>query len=207
MSHRRHSVRRSIANLTALFGVSSGLVCLVFGLLSPSVAASAPAVDLHELNWYVHVDLIDVGSGEDLAYWQSVIDASVASGNGLLEGGQGPFDQPCCTRLGRSVSVTTFGTPTDGLDVVDSAEDQEAISNAGGPGSNAFLVDSMTHCGVSAPAAVGCAIKPDSCSNNDDPDLWMIVTVESLDSETLPMVIAHERGHNACLPHVAVAEC
>ena len=198
---------RSIASLPASFALSSGLVCLLFGVLSPSVAASAPAVDLHELNWYVHVDLIDVGSGEDLAYWQSVIDASVTSGNGLLEGGQGPFDQPCCTRLGRSVSVTTFGTAGDGLDVIDSAEDQEAISNTGGSGSNAFLVDSMTHCGGSAPAAVGCAIKPGSCNNNDDPDLWMIVTVESLDSDTLPLVIAHERGHNACLTHVAAAEC
>lgn len=207
MSHRRISASPSIANLPALFGASCGLVCLLFGLLGPSVAVSAPAVDLHELKWYVHVDLIDVDSGEDLAYWQSVIDASVASGNGLLEGGQGPIDQPCCTRLGRSVSVTTFGTSGDGLDVIDSAEDQEAISNTGGPGSNAFLVDSMTHCGGSAPSAIGCAFKPVSCSNNDDPDLWMIVTVESLDAETLPLVIAHERGHNACLPHVAAAEC
>jgi hypothetical protein len=186
---------------------SFALFCLLFGLLWPSVAASAPAVDLHELNWYVHVDLIDVGAGEDLAYWQSVIDASVASGNGLLEGGQGPFDRPCCTRLGRSVSVTTFGTSGDGLDVIDSPGDQEAISNAGGPGSNAFLVDSMTHCGGSAPGAVGCAINPGSCSDNDDPNLWMIVTVDSLESEKLALVIAHERGHNACLPHVAVAEC
>jgi len=82
------------------------------------------------------------------------------------------------------------------------------VTNAGGSGSNAFLVDSMTHCGVSAPTAIGCAIQP-GCNNNgnDDPNLWMIVTVESFDAGTLPAVVAHERGHNSCLAHTAVAEC
>jgi len=200
MSRRNCSLSASSAMLVASLSIHS--------LLLPSAAASSPAVDLHELNWYVHVDLVDAVVGEDLAYWQAVIDASVVSGNGLLEGGQGPFDQPCCTRLGRSVSVSTFGLPGDGLDVIDSAEDQTAISNAGGSGSNAFLVDSMTYCGGSAPGAIGCAPQPHCNSNgNDDPDLWMIVTVESFDSETLPVVIAHERGHNSCLSHVEEAEC
>jgi len=35
----------------------------------------------------------------------------------------------------------------------------------------------------------------------------MVVTVDSLDSGTLPAVVAHERGHNACLSHVSGAEC
>ena len=200
MSHRRPSVSASIVNLVASF-------CFLC-LLMPSVVASAPAVDLHGLNWYVHVDLIDAAVGEDLAHWQGVIDASVASANRLLEGGQGPFDQPCCVRLGRSVSVTIFGTPGDGLDVIDSSADQTAISNAGGSGSNAFLVDSITYCGGFSPGAIGCGLKP-ACNGkrNDDPNLWMIVTVESFDSETLAAVVAHERGHNSCLSHVSAAEC
>ena len=183
-------------------------VGLLLCFLLPSVSASAPEVDLHELNWYVHVDLINPGIGEDLAYWQGVIDAAVASGNGLLEGGQGPFDRPCCTRLGRAVPVATFGTPGDGLDVISSPQDESAIENTGGSGSNAFLVDSITYCGGSAPSAIGCAEKP-NCNGkrNDNPNLWMIVTVESFDDETLPIVTAHERGHNACLSHVAAAEC
>ena len=109
MSHRRRLRRSAIVNRVA--------VGLWLCLFLPSVSASAPEVDLHQLNWYVHVDLINPGIGEDLAYWQGVIDAAVASGNGLLEGGQGPFDRPCCTRLGRAVPVATFGTPGDGLDV------------------------------------------------------------------------------------------
>ena len=185
-----------------ILAVSTGV------LFAASFASAAPAVDLHELTWYVHVDLIDPGAGEDLAYWQGVIDSAVQSGNGLLEGGQGPFDAPCCTRLGRSVSVTTFGTPGDGLDVMDFLTDQTAIENTGGAGSSAFLIDSMTYCGGSAPLAIGCAINPDCNGNgNDDPTVWMVVTVESLDETTLPSVIAHERGHNACLDHVATAEC
>jgi len=200
MNPRGGSLKKPIAECLAAFS----LLCL----LLPGVAASAPAVDLHSLTWYVHVDLIDEGAGEDLAYWQGVIDAAVASANDLLVGGQGPFDQPCCTRLGRSVSVTTFGSPGDGLDIIDSALEQETISNIGGPGSNAFLVDSMTHCSGPFPDAIGCAWNPGCDGNgNDDPDLWMVVTVESFDSETLGLVVAHERGHNACLSHVATAEC
>lgn len=183
------------------------VVSLLFLFWVPT-AIAGPAVDLHDLTWYVHVDLIDAGAGEDLAYWQGVIDASVLAGNDLLEGGQGPFDAPCCTRLARSASVTTFGTPGDGLDIMNSLADQTAIGNAGGAGSSAFLIDSMTYCGGSAPSAIGCATNP-SCNGNgnDDPTLWMVVTVESFDSETLPSVIVHERGHNACLNHVAAAEC
>ncbi|HEB88472.1 MAG TPA: PEP-CTERM sorting domain-containing protein [Deltaproteobacteria bacterium] len=176
--------------------------------LAPTRAKAGPAVDLHDLHWFVHVDLVDPGAGRDLAYWQGVIDAAVASGNGLLEGGQGPFDQPCCTRLGRSVAVSTFGTPGDGFDMIDSSAKQNAMSGFGGPGSNAFLVDSITWCGGSAPGAIGCAIRPGCDANgNDDPDLWMAVTVDSFNQGTLASVIVHERGHNACLGHVSTAEC
>ncbi len=177
-------------------------------LLAPALSTAAPAVDLHDLNWFVHVDLINPGIGQDLAYWQGVIDAAVASGNGLLEGGQGPFDQPCCTRLGRSVAVGTFGTPGDGFDVIDSLSEQSGLSGFGVPGSNAFLVDSITYCGGSAPGTIGCAVRPGCNGNgNDDPTLWMAVTVDAFTQGTLASVIVHERGHNACLGHATTAEC
>lgn len=178
-----------------------------WAFLAPA-AIAAPAVDLHELSWSVHVDLINAGAGEDLAYWQGIIDSAVNAGNDLLEGGQGPSDTPCCTRMVRSVSVATFGTPGDGLDVMNSALDETAIGNAGGAGSQAFLIDSIEYCGGSAPNAIGCALNTTCTGNgNDDPNVWMVVTVDSLDSGTLPSVVAHERGHNACLSHVSGAEC
>ena len=177
-------------------------------LLSASTASAAQDVDLHDLTWYVHVDLIDAGAGRDLAFWQNVIDESVAQANILLEGGQGPFDTPCCTRLGSSATVTTFGTPGDGLDVIDSSADQSFLNTFGGSSSDAFLVDSMTYCGGSSPGAIGCAETPFCSGNgNDDPSLWMAVTVEAYDDKILPAVIAHERGHNTCLNHVSAAGC
>ena len=202
MRLRKDSIGVSASRFSVLFAASFLL------WLWPTRVAAAPAVDLHELNWYVHVDLINIGAGEDLAYWEGVIDAAVASANGLLEGGQGPFDQPCCTRLGRSVSATTFGTSGDGLDVINSAQDLNAVTGSGGAGSNAYLVDSMTYCEGSSPSALGCAIRP-GCNNNgnDDPNLWLIVTVESFDAGTLAVVVAHERGHNSCLSHTTAAEC
>jgi hypothetical protein len=188
------------------------LFVALFGLLAVGLPAgrveAVPAVNLHQLRWHVHIDLIDAGAGRDLAYWQGVIDAAMASANPLLEGRQGPFDRACCTRLARTLAVSTFGTPGDGRDVLDSLSEQNAFNTAGSPGSHAFLIDSMTYCGGSVPTAIGCAERP-SCNGNggDDPNLWMVVTVDAFDDDILAAVTAHERGHNACLAHVSNAEC
>jgi hypothetical protein len=190
-----------------MFGLFAALTLCV-STLSAASASAQPEVDLHNLKWFVHIDLIDADAGEDLAYWQGVLDETMATANVLLEGGQGPADQTCCTRLGRSVSVATFGTPDDGLDVIDSEEEQLQIEVTGGGGSRAFLVDSATYCSGTSPDAIGCAVRP-SCSGNanDDPALWMYVTVDALDDGTLASVVAHERGHNACLTHVTMDKC
>lgn len=184
-------------------------VCSLFGLAWASAAQAAPEVDQHDLIWYVHVDLVNPGAGEDLAYWQGVIDSAMASSNRLLEGRQGPTDEPCCTRLTGSTPLSTFGSPGDGLDVIDSPADQTALSEIGGAtGSKAFLVDSTTWCGGSSPGSIGCAVVPGCSANgNDDPDLWMYATVDAFEAGTLASVIAHERGHNACLNHVANKTC
>jgi len=183
------------------------LVASIFFGFSGS-AVAAPEVDVHDITWFVHIDLINVGAGEDLAYWTGVIEGSVAQGNNLLVGRNGPADQVCCTEMTNSIAVTTFGTPGDGLDVIDTLGEQNILGATGGSGSRAFLVDSLTYCNGSSPSAIGCATLP-SCSGNpnDDPNLWMYVSVEAYDDGTLPSVIAHERGHNACLPHVAAAKC
>ncbi len=189
--------------------LATAAACLVglvaTGAASPSGAAP-PTADLHELTWNVHVDLIDAGAGRDLAFWQGVLETAMAEANLLLEGNQGTLDQACCTRI-EPVTVVTFGTPGDGLDVIDSAADSAWLQTVG-TGSQAFLVDSLSWCGGPALGAIGCANLPSCTGNpNDDPDLVMTVTVDALDSEVLGATVAHERGHNACLPHVDTATC
>ncbi|MEM9174324.1 MAG: hypothetical protein AAGC67_03755 [Myxococcota bacterium] len=196
-------MNRSLRSFAAL---AAAVLALSAGL-APS-ASAVPEVDLHDLTWFVHVDLIDAGSGRDLAFWTNVIEESVEGGNRLLAGRNGPVDNVCCTKLTSSVSVSTFGTPGDGLDVIDSVADQNILAATGGSGSRAFLVDSLTYCNGSSPTAIGCAQRPSCTGNgNDDPNLWMYVTVESFEDGTLASVIAHERGHNSCLQHVATPKC
>lgn len=197
MSTMRQQLTRALLAITFLLGTLAPMPTL----------AVPPTADLHDLEWFVHVDLIDAGAGRDLAYYQGLIDAAMSEATTLIEGTQGPVDAPCCTRLIATASVATFGTTGDGLDVLDSAADYAVISGLG-ISSQAFLVDSLTYCGGSAPTSIGCAVRP-SCdlNGNDDPDLYLVVTVDAFDSNILGKVLAHERGHNACLTHIDTDEC
>jgi hypothetical protein len=181
----------------------------VFFLWAPLDAlAVAPTTNLHELKWLVHVDMIDAGADHDLAFYEAIINQAVADATILIEGDQGPTDSPCCDVI-QALSIGTFGTPGDGLDVPSSADDQDALDDiVGSSGSTAFLVDSLSYCGGSAPNAIGCGVRP-PCDNNpnDDPGLKLIVTMEAHEIYNLfGETLAHERGHNSCLPHVTPGE-
>jgi hypothetical protein len=194
ISHSKISpsaVRVVIASLGILFGATT--------------VHAADTVDLHSQTWYVHTDMVT--GAQDLPYWQEIIDTALAEANALVEGTNGPFDTPCCSRMNQTASLAVFGASSDGLDVLDSSADQSVLDSFGS-GSVAFLIDSMTYCGGSSPSAIGCASTP-SCTGNgdDDPNSWMAVTVDALDSGILPAVVAHERGHNACLGHVSANAC
>ena len=76
-------------------------------LLSGPATAVAPTTDLHDLEWFVHIDLIDVPAGKDLAFYQALIDDAMVQSSNQLKGNQGPADTPCCTELTRTVSMTT----------------------------------------------------------------------------------------------------
>jgi len=144
---------------------------------------------------------------DPLSLYQDVIDAALRDARQMLQGAQGPIDSPCCTAIEPAASVTTFGTPGDGLDVIDFAEDGDAptlraIAN-GMPA--VFLVDSLSTCGgVPAPGAIGCADTP-LCPN--PPADVAVVTLGGLERGLLGATIAHERGHNTCLQHDARTGC
>jgi hypothetical protein len=173
-----------------------------------SALAVAPTTNLHELKWRVHVDMIV--AGRDLSFYEALIEQAADDAVILIEGDQGPADSPCCDVL-TALSVGTFGAPGDGLDTPSSAADQAALDVivAGLGGSVAFLVDSLSYCGGFAPGAIGCATRPLVCDGNpdDDPDLKLIVTMEAHEVyDALGETLAHERGHNSCLPHAMAGE-
>jgi hypothetical protein len=183
---------------------------LAGSLLAGLSAGAEPTADLHDVKWFVHVDLIDAGAGRDLAYYEALLDRALEKSRLVLEGNQGPADVPCCNLIRKEehspgVTLVSFGTPGDGLDIQD-AGDLDIYRSLGGSGSRGFLIDSINDCGGSV--AIGCADLP-VCGGppDDDPDRVLIVTMDAEDSGVLGLVIAHERGHNACLTHVSDDPC
>ncbi len=190
-------------------GLRRLVALLALAIAAPAAAGpAAPTADVHDIAWFVHVDLIDAAAGRDLGFYRNLIDETILAASDLYEGNHGPVDTPCCTRIERSIPVASFGSPGDGLDVLDSAAEYTSLAGIGLPGSRAFLVDSLTYCGGPAPAAIGCALQP-ACDGNadDDPDLWMVVTLDAQSFHSFARTTAHERGHNACLLHLDTTEC
>ena len=187
-------------------------------LLAPG--ASAQNADLHVIPWYVHVDMV-TGS-EPLSFWEDLIAQATADSGPLLQGNQGGTsfaDPPCCSEI-TLASVSTYGSPGDGLDTPASSDipTMRAAIAAGDPGGSvAFLVRNIDLCGGST-TAIGCGVRPSCNTNpNDDPDLWLMVSVEAMqddDSDFVPegpgdsgQTYLHERGHNSCLSHVTDSRC
>jgi MYXO-CTERM domain-containing protein len=183
----------ALAAISALLGASAG---------------AAPAADRHAIKWFVHTDL--VSGAATLPFYEAMIEDALDDALIHLEGNQGPADTVCCQKLDQEehspgVVLQTFGTPGDGLDVVDGS-DFDTLHTLGGSGSRAFLVDSILNCGGTS--AIGCADLP-VCDGvfDDDPDRILVVTLDAQDMGVLGVVIAHERGHNACLAHSSGSAC
>ena len=86
------------------FALGIALACAAAG------ATAAPTANLHEIKWFVHVDL-----PMSLAFYEAIIDAGLADSQLILEGDQGPVDTVCCSKLEKEehspgVTLTTFGT-------------------------------------------------------------------------------------------------
>jgi hypothetical protein len=169
------------------------LVIACLFVVSP--AAAAPTEQVHSQDWFVHIDMIDAGMGMDLAFWTALIQDRVAEANRILQGHQGPVDAGCCVELD-PVSVSTFGTPSDGLDMITNGTE---LSTVFGLGAGAYLVETVHFCSGSFSTSIrGCAQTPGD---------GMIVSMEADPSLFLPAVIAHERGHNGGLNHVSSNPC
>ncbi len=170
------------------------LFLLLPALLAPRVSA-APTESVHDMSWFVHIDLIDIPMGMDLTFFENLIAARLSESDVLLQGHQGPVDVGCCVSLD-PVSVMTFGITGDGLDAVTSEAEIDLVY-AFGPG--AYLVQSIHFCADLFSTGIrGCAQTPGD---------RLLVGFEAEATSFLPTIMAHERGHNGGLNHVAVNPC
>ena len=174
------------------FASSCRCLCVAIiaaGALS-AIAQAAPTESVHSLDWYVHEDLIE--AGRDLDYFQQLIEDRIAEAEIMVQGHQGPVDTPCCVAFD-AVSVTTFSG--DGLDVINTED--EILDVLGRP-DGGYLVQSVWYCDSFSTSIIGCAVT--------DGDTF-VVSLDAEDDDILPLVIAHERGHNSDLDHVGADYC
>jgi hypothetical protein len=165
---------------------------LVAAAALSAAAQAAPTESLHSLTWHVHEDLIDAGAGRDLAYFQQLIEDRITEAEILVQGHQGPIDTPCCVVFD-AVSVTTFSGA--GLDIIETEAEIDAVLGGADGG---YLVQSVWYCSSFSTTIVGCSgIGGDT----------FVVSLDAEDGDILPLVIAHERGHNAGLFHVGSDPC
>lgn len=146
-------------------------------LLAATTAQAQIARRVDRVQYSIHVD---VASQVDLAELRVYL----AEATHLLQSDQGADDIACCMSL-QADSLVVFGTPGDGLDVIDSPSKFNALNG------RRAIVQTISWCGYDNPSLVGCAEEPgDTLVVGLDAGLWL-----------MSRVIAHERGHNASLAH------
>jgi len=176
---------------------SSAVLALLALVVTASTAnAQAPSLELHELDFYVHIDTL---GSDPIGDYQAAVDNALIDAQFILQGKQGPVDSPCCTELTSGASVKTFGSPGDGRNIIDFGADLAAMEVVAEGGEAVFIVDALSLCGGQpATDAIGCAETPGSIQ---------VVTLGALGRDLLGATIAHERGHNASLVHVTPNDC
>jgi hypothetical protein len=132
------------------------------------------------LSYANHVDVTDPMTDAELD--ANLQFASVAAGFEDFD-----EDVACCIRVSRSGNARTFGSPGDGLDIIDSADELAQVF--GGSPARVKVVEMINHCGEPGTNIVGCAEL-----RGDD---MAVVRVSSNE----PLLWLHEYGHNVGLYH------
>jgi len=108
----------------------------------------------------------------------------------ILQRDQGDEDVACCMALD-AVTLEVFGTADDGLDVIETKAEFDALNG------RRAIVQTVNWCGSTNPSLIGCA---------ETPGDTLIVGFDA-GPEVLGLLIAHERGHNANLSHRSDSSC
>lgn len=123
------------------------------------------------------------------SYANPQFDADLAAATELLfrrDTGCGGADVTCPVTFSRSGDVGTFGSPGDGLDIVTTATELQAVFAVGG--ARVKYVSELDYCGGYNVSIIGCAPQPGST---------MVLQTNWPGTS----VFAHEYGHNMGLDH------
>jgi hypothetical protein len=170
-------------------GAPAGSVVLLLTLIWASSAGAQIGRRLDRTQYSIHVD---VASQVDLAELRLYLEEA----DRLLQQDQGAADVACCMSLRAappstppgapdSDSLVVFGTPGDGLDVIDNPDEWEAL------GTRRAIVQTIDWCGTYNASLLGCATTPGN---------KLAVALDG-GPGMMSLLIAHERGHNANLGH------
>lgn len=148
--------------------------------------ATDPATDTHEhkLDYANHVD-------HDDPMTDTRLDQLFAEANTLIGISNFAEDVACCNTLIRKGTAQTFGSPGDGLDVIDDLNEQIAVQLVNI--ARVKVVRIINFCGAPGTNIIGCA----GVSGN----FMALVRRTNLTSEAI--LWAHEYGHNVGLNHNA----
>ncbi|MCH8084590.1 MAG: hypothetical protein IH885_10180 [Myxococcales bacterium] len=156
-----------------------GLASLAVLMLLPGFAAADISRRVDPLVFSIHVDLLSIYDLEDLR-------RHLEDARALFQGSQGPTDVACCTQID-AIDLEIFGTPGDGLDVIDSWAKVVQLGSM-----NALVLD------ITWPSPIcGWAGALEDA----------IGRIVALDCSGTGHIIAHERGHDARLDHRTDATC
>ena len=178
-----------------------GFVAVLTASLTNVASAQSPARALHALNFYIHEDVQTTLGGPAAA--TLLVEQAIADAGLLLEGDQGPTDTPCCTGLELSSGVSTLVDPSNQFFGIDFDAERDALLAAvGNPsGPSFFVVDHLDLCGSDV-GAVGCADLSACAPLRANP--VAVITLDAILDGVFGQLLAHERGHHACLVHTTV---
>jgi hypothetical protein len=134
------------------------------------------------LTYANHVDVADPMT--DTRLDQVLGEASLRAGRG-----DDPDDVACCATISRSGPAQQFGTPGDGLDVIDDGPEMAAVMNDST--ARVKVIRAINYCAGAGTNIIGCAWSPGNG--------MAVVRMSGVGHEAVLWI--HEYGHNAGLNH------
>jgi hypothetical protein len=141
-----------------------------------------PASHLIGLTYANHVDTNNPMRNDDL-------DPALVDVNWVINFEHAPDDMACCIKLEREGNARSFGTPGDGLDVITTSSELNAVIN--NPIARVKIVDYIGWCGGPGSGIIGCGYTPG----------FGMVVVRMSSAANEGKLWAHELGHNTGMGH------